>query len=96
MSASDVLDVIVVGQCLDFGYYVARDFVELSQQFVIIQVFEPDAFEAVEYFEAELTLLPTIRQPLKDYFEAHVHMGTAEAMANVALMVWFAVTFVNV
>jgi len=47
---------------------------------------ESDAFEAVEYFEADLSLLPSVRQPMKDYFEAHVHVGTAEAMANVALL----------
>ncbi|MCP4659933.1 MAG: selenocysteine-specific translation elongation factor, partial [bacterium] len=47
---------------------------------------EADAYEAVSFFEAELTLLPGVRQPLKDYFEAHVHIGTAEAMANVALL----------
>jgi selenocysteine-specific elongation factor len=47
---------------------------------------QADAFEAVSFFEAELTLLPGVRQPLKDYLEAHVHIGTAEAMANVALM----------
>ena len=47
---------------------------------------QADAFEAVSFFEAELTLLPSVRQGLKDYLEAHVHIGTAEAMANVALM----------
>ena len=47
---------------------------------------EADAYEAVNFFEAEMTLLPGVRQPLKDYFEAHVHIGTAEAMANVALL----------
>jgi len=47
---------------------------------------EAGAFEAVSFFEAEMTLLPSVRQGLKDYLEAHVHIGTAEAMANVALM----------
>lgn len=47
---------------------------------------ESGAYQAVNFFEAEMTLLPGVRQPLKDYFEAHVHIGTAEAMANIALL----------
>jgi selenocysteine-specific elongation factor len=47
---------------------------------------ESDAFAAVSDLEAELTILKTVPQPLKDYFEAHVHIGTAEVMADVALM----------
>ncbi|HUU57911.1 MAG TPA: SelB C-terminal domain-containing protein, partial [Phycisphaerae bacterium] len=45
-----------------------------------------EAFEPVRMVEAELQLLPGVRQPLKDYAEVHLHVGTAEAMANVAML----------
>ncbi len=37
-------------------------------------------------FEAQLQILPQLATPLKDYAEVHLHIGTAEAMANVALL----------
>ncbi len=47
---------------------------------------EGDAFEAVTMAEAELALLAGLPSPLKDYAEVHVHVGTAEAMAHVAML----------
>jgi len=47
---------------------------------------EPDACEPVTMVEAELCLLDSVPQSLRDYVEVHVHIGTAEAMANVALL----------
>ena len=47
---------------------------------------EGDAFAAVEMFEAELRLLPAVPQALADYTEVHVHVGTAEVMAHVAML----------
>jgi selenocysteine-specific elongation factor len=38
-------------------------------------------------FEGQLTLLGRRSSPLKDYAEVHLHVGTAEAMAHVALLV---------
>ncbi len=37
-------------------------------------------------FEADLTLLPHLPHELKDYAEVHLHMGTAETMAKVAML----------
>ena len=37
-------------------------------------------------FEADLSLLPHLPQELKDYAEVHLHMGTAETMAKVAML----------
>jgi len=45
---------------------------------------EGEAFEAVGMAEAQLGLLEGAA--LKDYAEVHVHVGTAEVMANVALL----------
>jgi len=45
-----------------------------------------DAFEAVRYAEADLHLLPHVPGPLKDYAEVHLHVGTAEVMARVAVL----------
>jgi len=45
-----------------------------------------DACEPVTMAEAELTLLHTVPGAVKDYIEGHVHVGTAEAMGNVALL----------
>ncbi|NLF30594.1 MAG: selenocysteine-specific translation elongation factor [Planctomycetes bacterium] len=36
--------------------------------------------------EAALTVLPSVPRPLEDYVEGHIHLGTAEAMANVAML----------
>ncbi len=47
---------------------------------------EAGRFSAVSMFEANLTLLPELASPLKDYAEVHLHMGTAEMMARVALL----------
>ena len=45
-----------------------------------------DGLEAVSMFEAQLALLGRLDAPLKDYAEVHLHIGTAEAMAHVALL----------
>ncbi len=45
-----------------------------------------DAFETVTMAEADLRLLPHGRAPLKDYAQVHLHVGTAEVMANLALL----------
>ncbi|HEY3417447.1 MAG TPA: selenocysteine-specific translation elongation factor [Armatimonadota bacterium] len=45
-----------------------------------------DAFQPVSMVEAELHLLPFVTRPLKDYLEVHVHVGTAEVMAHVAVL----------
>ena len=45
-----------------------------------------DCFEPVTMVEAELTLLATVPRGVRDYVEVHVHVGTAEIMANVALL----------
>jgi selenocysteine-specific elongation factor len=45
-----------------------------------------DAFQPVRMFEAELRLLDHVPRPLEDYVEVHLHVGTAEAMAHVALL----------
>ena len=47
---------------------------------------ESDAVVAAEYAEAELTILPSVPAALKDYLEVHVHVGTGEAMANLAVL----------
>jgi selenocysteine-specific elongation factor len=45
-----------------------------------------DAFDAVTMTEADLLVLPRLPQPLEDYAKVHVHVGTAEAMAHVAIL----------
>jgi len=45
-----------------------------------------DSFQPVTMIEAELRLLDHVETPLKDYLEAHLHVGTAEAMARVAVL----------
>ncbi len=44
-----------------------------------------EAFEPVEMAEAHVTLLPKART-IKDYTEVHVHVGTAEATARLAML----------
>ena len=44
------------------------------------------AFEPVEMAEAVLTLLPSSRRALPDYAEVHLHVGTGDVMAHVALL----------
>lgn len=45
-----------------------------------------DALHPVTMVEAELRLLDVVARPLKDYLEVHLHIGTAEAMAHVAVL----------
>jgi len=45
-----------------------------------------DAFQPVTMIEAELCLLAQLEAPLKDYLEVHLHVGTAETMARVAVL----------
>jgi len=44
------------------------------------------AFSPETMVEADLGLLPTMPRALPDYAEVHVHVGTAEVMANVAML----------
>jgi len=44
------------------------------------------ACEPVRLLEADLRLLGHVPAPLKDYAEVHLHVGTAEAMAHVAIL----------
>jgi len=45
-----------------------------------------DVFQVVTMIEAELQLLDQVEAPLKDYLEVHLHVGTAETMARVAVL----------
>ena len=47
---------------------------------------EGDAFAPVTMAEAELRLLSHAGRPLKDYAEVHLHVGTAQALARVAML----------
>ncbi len=47
---------------------------------------ESDIFEAVAMVEADLSLLPSVPKPLKDYTEVHLHIGTGETVAHVAML----------
>ncbi|MBL7221420.1 MAG: selenocysteine-specific translation elongation factor [Phycisphaerae bacterium] len=49
-------------------------------------VSDSDVYEPVSMVEADLKLLPTGRKAMKDYSEVHLHVGTAEVMANVAML----------
>ena len=44
------------------------------------------AFEPVAMAEASLTILPAARRALADYAEVHLHVGTGDVMAHVALL----------
>ncbi len=59
------------------------DFDALSRGKVLAQT---GVFEAATYVEADLRLLDRATRPLEDYAEVHVHAGTAELMANVAML----------
>ena len=45
-----------------------------------------EPLEPVSMLEAQLRLLPGAARALKDYAEVHLHVGTAEVMARVALL----------
>ena len=45
-----------------------------------------ECFEPVTMAEANLRLLDSVPQPLKDYTEAHLHVGAGEVMAHLALL----------
>jgi selenocysteine-specific elongation factor len=47
---------------------------------------EPGTCKPVTMVEADLRLLDSVPQSLRDYAEVHVHIGTAEVMANVAML----------
>jgi len=49
-------------------------------------VCDSDVYEPASMVEADLKLLPSVRKAMKDYSEVHVHVGTAEVMANVAML----------
>ena len=44
------------------------------------------ALAPVTMAEAELQVLPTVKCPVEDYLEVHLHVGTAAVTANVALL----------
>lgn len=70
------------GECLALNL-AEVDGEQLSRGMVLCA--DPAA-RPVRMFEADLTLLPALPQPLKDYAEVHLHVGTAEAMAHVAFL----------
>ena len=81
----------VYGQAADVGR--AGECVALNLADVDVQhltrgkvLCEPGMCEPVGMVEAELTLLAAIPHALKDYLEAHVHIGTGETMAHVAAL----------
>ncbi|MDP6636454.1 MAG: selenocysteine-specific translation elongation factor [Phycisphaerae bacterium] len=49
-------------------------------------VCDSDVYEPASMVEADLTLLASAHKAMKDYSEVHVHVGTAEVMANVAML----------
>jgi selenocysteine-specific elongation factor len=49
-------------------------------------VCDSDVYEPSDMVEADLKLLPSARKAMKDYSEVHVHVGTAEVMAHVAML----------
>ncbi len=49
-------------------------------------VCDSDVYDPAHMVEATLGLLASTRKPMKDYAEVHVHVGTAEVMANVAIL----------
>jgi selenocysteine-specific elongation factor len=49
-------------------------------------VCDSDVYEPADMVEADLKLLASARKAMKDYAEVHVHVGTAEVMANIAIL----------
>ena len=49
-------------------------------------VCDSDVFQPAGMVEANLNMLTSAHKPMKDYTEVHVHVGTAEVMANVAIL----------
>ncbi|MDP6544135.1 MAG: selenocysteine-specific translation elongation factor [Phycisphaerae bacterium] len=49
-------------------------------------VCDSDVYEPASMVEADLKLLASAHKAMKDYSEVHVHVGTAEVMANVAML----------
>lgn len=45
-----------------------------------------DALSPVTMAEAELQVLASLSEPVKDYFEAHLHVGTASVPVHVAML----------
>lgn len=45
-----------------------------------------DALSPVTMAEAELQMLASLHEPVKDYFEAHLHVGTASVPVHVAML----------
>ncbi len=46
----------------------------------------PETIAPVGMAEAELCILESVRNPVEDFFEAHLHVGTAAVMTHVALL----------
>jgi len=75
-------DVGRAGECVALNL-ADIDTAQLTRGKVLCQ---GDCFEPVTMVEAELTLLASVPRAVRDYVEVHVHVGTAEIMANVALL----------
>jgi selenocysteine-specific elongation factor len=46
----------------------------------------PETMAPVSMAEAELCILDSVRNPVEDFLEAHLHVGTASVMTHVALL----------
>lgn len=70
------------------GECVALNLPELDHELVRrgMLLGEPEAMLPVLMAEAELQILPSIKEPIKDYLEAHLHVGTASVLARVAML----------
>ena len=75
-------EVVRAGECVAVNLSdVSAD--ALDRGMVLAQA---GACEPVALVEADLRLLGHVPAPLKDYAEVHLHVGTAEAMAHVAIL----------
>ena len=73
-------DVARAGECVAINLADAKDLPRGSL------LCEPGVSDPVSMAEADLRLLPSAGRPMKDYTEVHLHVGTAEAMAKVAML----------
>ncbi len=70
------------------GECVALNLPELDHEAVRrgMLLCDPEAMTPVTMAEAELQVLPSIREPIKDYLEAHLHVGTASVLTRIAML----------
>jgi len=70
------------------GECVALNLPELDHEAVRrgMVLCDPEAMSPVTMAEAELQVLGSIKEPVKDYLEAHLHVGTASVLARVAML----------